>query len=230
MEVRYNKNQVLRYLGYKANNGKPPQDLMDKIEDLYQNVIRKHQLYNVHRKFELDKSDENSYYLLETNLVIKSSNVIEHLEESNCCMLIAVCFDQKLDRIIQKMEITNFHDSILLDFIASSVIEAYQDAIVEEINKEVRKKGEFLTEPFSPGYGNWGIEVQKNICDILDTKRKIGLYTNENNILLPRKAQTAIVGVANKAQKMRIRGCAYCNLVKNCLYRKRGVTCEDDYK
>lgn len=230
MKVRYNKNQVLRYLGYKNSSLKPPQELMDKIEDLYQNVIMKHQLYNVYRKFNLDKNNEASCVLSETNLVIKSSNVIKHLEESSSCFLIAVCFDQKLDRIIQKMEITNFHDSILLDFIASSVIEAYQDSIVEEISKDVIKEGLFLTEPFSPGYGDWQIDVQKNICDVLDTKRKIGLYTNENNILLPRKAQTAIIGLADKPQKMRIKGCAHCNLIKSCLYKKRGVTCADDYK
>lgn len=228
--IRYNKNQVLRYLGYNKVSGNPPDDLMDKIEELYQNVLSKHNLYNVYGKFELEKKSKDAYTIRNTNLVIKSSNVLKHLEESDSCLLIAVCFDQKLDRTIQKMEITNFYDSILLDFIASSVIEAYQDSIVEKISNEVRKDGIFLTEPFSPGYGDWGIEVQKPICDILDTKRKIGLYTNENNILLPRKAQTAIIGFANKPQKMRIRGCAYCNLVGNCLYRKRGVTCEDDYK
>lgn len=230
MNVRYNKSQVLRYLGYKNSSEKPPQDLVDKIEELYQNVIRKHQLYNVYKKFELVKNSEDGYSLDQTNLVIKSANVIKHLEESNCCMLIAVCFDQKLDRVIQKMEIANFHDSILLDFIASSVIEVYQDAIIEEIDKKVSEDGIFLTEPFSPGYGDWGIEVQKNICDILDTKRKIGLYTNENNILLPRKAQTSIVGFADKMQKMKSRGCGRCNLLESCLYKKRGVTCEDDYK
>ena len=41
----------------------------------------------------------------------------------------------------------------------------------------------------------------------------------------PEDVLTAVIGLADKPQRARIRGCAFCSLREGCAYRERGMTC-----
>ena len=58
----------------------------------------------------------------------------------------------------------------------------------------LRNKGYAPTRRFSPGCGNWPLEIQPQLGKIIKTEQ-IGLQVTENFLLFPRKSVTAIIGL-----------------------------------
>ena len=83
----------------------------------------------------------------------------------------------------------------------------------------------FLTDRFSPGYGDLPLDVQPEVCAALDASRRLGLYVTGSLLLNPMKSVTAVIGLSDRPQAARIRGCAYCRLREDCPYRKGGTCC-----
>ena len=88
-----------------------------------------------------------------------------------------------------------------------------------------RFPGMYCTDRFSPGYGDLPLSLQADFLRVLDAGRKLGITSNESFLLLPCKSVTAVVGLSDRPQGAKIRGCAYCALRENCAYRKGGKFC-----
>ena len=82
-----------------------------------------------------------------------------------------------------------------------------------------------MTTRFSPGYGDYPIELQKSFLHILDAPRKIGLTANDSFLLTPVKSVTAIIGLSENPIERKKRGCAICNMNQSCIYRRNGEHC-----
>ena len=113
--------------------------------------------------------------------------------------------------------------AVLLDGCGSAWVEAGCDAAEGEVS--ARLPGRFLTDRFSPGYGDLPLSLQPAICGALDTQRTLGLYVTDSCLLNPGKSVTAIVGVADRPQMARVRGCRYCSMNQTCQLRKGGKSC-----
>ena len=117
------------------------------------------------------------------------------------------------------------------DMARAVVLDACGSAGVESVCGEAelaigqRFPDAFLTDRFSPGYGDLPLSLQPGLCAALDTPRRLGLYVTESFLLNPAKSVTAIVGLADTPQMRRIRGCAFCSMSKTCTLRKGGKTC-----
>ena len=113
--------------------------------------------------------------------------------------------------------------AVILDATASAGVES----IMNEINEYLisNYKPMYLTDRFSPGYGDMPISVQKDFLNLLYGEKDLGVSTTSSGIMIPRKSITAIIGVSNEKQKMRINGCENCRLFLQCEFLKRGETC-----
>ena len=88
-----------------------------------------------------------------------------------------------------------------------------------------RFPGLFFTDRFSPGYGDLPLDLQPALCAALDTPRRLGLYVTPSLLLNPVKSVTAVIGLSERPQPARVRGCAYCQMREHCPYRKGGTHC-----
>ena len=113
--------------------------------------------------------------------------------------------------------------AVLLDGCGSAWVEAGCDEAEGELSE--RLPGRFLTDRFSPGYGDLPLSLQPAICGALDTQRILGLYVTDSCLLNPGKSVTAIVGVSDRPQMARVRGCRYCSMNQTCQLRKGGKSC-----
>ena len=52
-----------------------------------------------------------------------------------------------------------------------------------------------------------------------------GLAVTESLLLNPVKSVTAVIGLSDRPQMARIRGCAYCQMRERCTLRKGGKHC-----
>ena len=85
----------------------------------------------------------------------------------------------------------------------------------------------FLTDRFSPGYGDLPLSLQPEICSALDAARRLGLHVTEHFLLNPSKSVTAVIGLSDRPQMARIRGCGHCAMYETCALRKGGKRCAD---
>ncbi len=154
------------------------------------------------------------------------SDMQEILAPCREAVLLAVTLGAGMEQEILHREVTDMAEALILDACASVAAENVCDRFEESMRGELAEEGLYLTSRFSPGYGDFPIEYQRALCDVLNTARRIGLTVTEHSILVPRKSVTAVMGIADAPQELRKRGCEACNLFLDCSYRKRGIVCE----
>ena len=114
--------------------------------------------------------------------------------------------------------------AVMLDACGSAYVEAGCDEAERRLAE--MHPGLFLTDRFSPGYGDLPLELQDQILQAADAGRRLGVQATASHLLIPSKTVTAVIGIADEPQKARIRGCAYCALKGDCALRKGGKNCE----
>ena len=128
----------------------------------------------------------------------------------------------EFDLWVRREQLRDMSRAAMLDALGSAYVESACDVAEEDIR--ARCSGKYLTDRFSPGYGDLSLAVQPHLADFAGAKR-IGVTVTSSLLMTPQKSVTAVVGLADRPQMARIRGCAYCALNKTCAYRKAGTTC-----
>ena len=204
------KAEALRYLGYRGQ--KPDEaaaELIDRgYDELRANAVPK----SVHRIAEKSTVTE----------LLRGESIAKHLAGSDRVIFFAATLGAGADRLIRTAEIRDMAYALVLDALASAMTEEYCDSIEEELKAAYH--GHF-TWRFSPGYGDYPIDVQQELIRYLNAEKLIGLTVTESSILLPRKSVTAVIGISDAPQAKGVRGCTTCNLRETCQYRKDGTTC-----
>jgi 5-methyltetrahydrofolate--homocysteine methyltransferase len=160
----------------------------------------------------------------ENSPLISGSDIRAHLKDCGEAVIMCATLGREVDRIIKIAQITDMSRAVVLDAMASSAIESVCARLEKQIARE--NAGRYLTWRFSPGYGDYPIELQSLYLSLLDAPRKIGLCANQSSMLIPTKSVTAIIGLSEKPVENRRRGCATCSLAGECKFRKAGKRCE----
>ena len=116
-------------------------------------------------------------------------------------------------------------DSVILDACATAYIESVCDETEDEIRRQKKEEGLFLTTRFSPGYGDFPITLQKDIISLTGADKRIGLTVTKSNILLPRKSVTAVMGITENSLADKTGRCSCCSMANGCEFKKNGKQC-----
>lgn len=219
--LRLNQKETLSALGYKAGAvDAHTRNLLEAAAgDLEQTVTPRW----VYRKFPLQGM------LLEgTGQTLQGQDIAAHLAGCDACILLALTLGTEAEQLMRAAETNNMARAVLLDMGASVLVEQYADLAQATLQAELAAQGLFATGRFSPGYGDFPLAIQPDFLRLLDAPRAIGLTTNQNCLLLPRKSITAVMGVASHPVQGRLAGCAHCALQDKCEFRKEGKTCGTD--
>ena len=212
------RKEVLQYLNWRGSPIPPDIDcLIDKaITETIQSVhplgIRK------------TVTVADGPLLEEIGLALPGSDIAALLRDCRKAVLFAVTLGNSAERLIRSYSARDLSYSVILDSCCSAAVESVCDALEEEIRSGL-DEGLFLTDRFSPGYGDLPLSLQEPLIDALDTRRRIGLTLTDSCILFPRKSVTGIIGIADRPQTGRFRGCAFCSMFERCTYRKAGNYC-----
>ncbi len=215
-----NRKEVLRYLGYHNQN---PEEAtaqqMEEAEQLLRNVTKYEGTYQI---FQIS-SEKEGVQVENTTLLLSGNSVQTLLAESHRCVFMAVTLGHGVDQTLRQLQLTDMAKAFIFDASASNLIEECCNQLENNIKNSL--EGEFLTDRFSPGYGDLPLSVQSSFCKILQTDKKIGVNLSPTHLMSPKKSITAVLGIAKTPQPMRIKGCGFCTLRNNCQYRKGGKTC-----
>ena len=182
---------------------------MERAADQIEKSASARYIYNV---FELIREEEGPISLKGSSLRLPGKDIASLLKECSRCILLTVTIGGTVDRILRRAQISDMADAVLLDFCASSAAEDLCGRIHSDLEEEYEKKGLYLTDRFSPGYGDLPIGLQSEICRVLQTDKRLGLTVNSGNMLIPSKSITAVIGISHRPQPKK--------------FRKAGTTCE----
>lgn len=124
-----------------------------------------------------------------------------------------------LDRLIARYGQRSPAKALLLQALGAERIEGLCDVFCDRIRAEAANTGLRAAPRFSPGYGDFPLEVQRDIFRVLDCSRKIGLTLNESFLMSPSKSVTAIIGLGPCANPNHPVGCKACSKT-DCIYRR----------
>lgn len=219
--MKIDKNEVLRYLGYK--NQKISAELDQKIDFL---VADAKKTLKPKAFFEIFEPEfEDVIYLKETSLVLRGKSILNHLNGAEKVAVMAVTLGIEAERTILKYQHTDMVSTVISDAVFDAFVETVADEIQQKIEEKAKAEGLFISSRFSPGYGDLPLETQQDIISCLSLGKRIGLTVTESNILVPRKSITAIVGLFKEEQKFKKTGCETCNLKDKCKSKKEQIKC-----
>lgn len=228
-EISIEKTDVLRYLRYKGQEIESSfSEKIDLAIEQTRSIITPRAVYEIYPlKFFEDRIEVEG-----TNLVFNSKDILKLLRGCDECVLFAATIGTKIEMETRKAEYVDLVKSIIMDSAATTFVERTCDYVQEIIEKEVKENGKCITMRYSPGYGDLPLECGKEILNILQSQKKIGLTTSSSGLMIPRKSVSAIIGIYdsskdkdNKAKKGK-KSCLECPNYNNCIYRREsGGSC-----
>ena len=222
MIERLDQNEILRYLGYQdAGVTDGIQKLLDRCEKEALQVITPKFVYH---RFPISV-DEDGIHVEGTTLVLKGAVIREHLKNCQEIFLMGATAGMALDRWIRRYMISEPDVGVVMDSCGIQAVEQIADQAEKEMEDLVEAEGLHLTWRFSPGYGDLPLETQRELVDVLDLPRKIGVTLSESFLMMPSKSVTAILGIQDTKRDIRHNKCDFCNNKERCLFRKRGTRC-----
>lgn len=159
--------------------------------------------------------------------ILRGQDVRRHMEGCRQAILLAVTLGAGVDGQIRRAGVGDIAAGVASDALASALAEQMADEVEAMLRQHIAAEGGWLTGRYSPGYGDWCIDVQPLVTAALDAARQIGLYVTATNLMTPRKSVTALLGVSDHPVTGHLAGCGHCVLRARCEYRKRGKTCAD---
>lgn len=213
-----NYNEILMYLGYKGQE--MAEDVQAQIRRCISEVMKASEPKLVWRRLPLVEGRIDG-------LKLEGQDIKNMLSSCHEVVLMAATIGSKVERLLMQREVSDMADAVIMDSCASTAIENVCDNFEFDLRDELSQQGLYLTDRYSPGYGDFPLDVQPRLCEALNTQKRIGLTVSASNIMIPRKSVSALMGISHERQQLRKRGCEVCSMFLNCPYRKGGQTCND---
>lgn len=218
LTIDFDYESLWRYLGQ-------PDELTEKkavsvVERLYKVCTPK----ETHREFAVEKTSDG-ICLIGTGTILKGENIARHLENCGGCIISALTLGTGADMLVRTLSVSDMASSVICDSAASVLAEQLSAQNEEILRREYAERKLFLTESYSPGYGDFPLETNKEIDLLLMLNRRIGLAVTQDSLLLPRKSITSVIGISEKNVKGSRATCESCRLYSKCTLRKEGKHC-----
>lgn len=207
--------EAVRYLGY-GKNAVDAQTL-ELIENSFRSLQSAASKKSVYRIFDL--SQEDGEYIRFGNLEVRSNSLGKNLLGCDKIVLLGATLGIGVDQLLFRYSKMDMAKTVVLQACAAALLEEYCDECQDGIAEELKKEGRFLRPRFSPGYGDFSIECQRNVIQMLDAAKTIGLTITESLMMVPSKSVTAVIGASNLSVQCHRQGCEVCEK-KDCIYRR----------
>ena len=212
-------DEALRYLGAGAH---PPEELRQQAAAVAEELAAQVQPRCTYKLFPLEQ-EESGFRLGGTDLVLSGQTAQRMLAQCDQAVLLACTLGTKFDAMVRSAQARNMARAVILDACGSALVEKGCDKAERDI--AARFPGLYLTDRFSPGYGDLPLSLQPAICALLDTARRVGIHVTPSFLMNPSKSVTAVIGLSDRPQMACIRGCAWCVMRNTCTLRKGGKSC-----
>lgn len=213
--MQADRAETLRYLGYRGQEiDQQTQKLLDEvILEIERDSLPK----SVYQEYSCQVKGNQ---IAVGQLTITSTNLAKNLKGCESVVLLAATIGRAADFMIKKYSVVNIAKAAVTQAAGAACIESYVDEVEAVIRQEAMKRGMYLRPRFSPGYGDFPLEYQKDIFEILECSKRIGVTLTEGNLMMPSKSVTALIGLTTKEREScQMKTCMQCEK-RDCEFRK----------
>lgn len=215
MGVYISMQEVLRYLGYGRGCGDGTVvEMANQIIDELAEIAEPKSTYQI---VGIEHGEEDMLQI--GSFSVQSRNLSKNLKGCGEAVLFAATLGPKVDMQLKRYSSLSMSRAVVLQAASAAMIEQYCDNYQIELELKLNEEGKYMRPRFSPGYGDFSLEHQKDIFAALDLPRKIGLTLTDTLIMAPSKSVTAVIGVSTTEEDCILQGCEACNK-KDCEYRR----------
>lgn len=187
----FNLRETARYMGDRSNSSNVFELISDCINEC-KNVFTPKLCYAC---FDVSTKSETVEFPFKN---VRSKSLADVLCSCDSAVIFAATVGMEADRLIAKYSRISPSKALCFQAIGAERIEALCDEFNNEISALSQKDGYKTTARFSPGYGDLDLSFQKDIFNVLDCRRKIGLTLNDSMLMSPSKSVSAIIGIMRK--------------------------------
>lgn len=165
---------------------------------------------------------------IENAYVWESQDLYKWMKGSRYFILFAATIGIELDRAMLKYSYTSPARAAVMQAVSAAAIEAVCDKLCDQLSDDMAKLDMKLTDRYSAGYGDFGIDRQQDMFSLLNCSKTIGISLAKSMQMTPSKSVTAIIGISDidknaptQDKKMcgKKGGCKMCGKT-DCLYRR----------
>lgn len=191
-EIEIDPHEVLRYLGYKKEL--ITEKDIAQVESFLPEAMACLKPATCWSRFEVEMLEEDKISFPYGQIVSKdlSKNLTAACRE---ILLFAASIGLDYDRLVQRSRISSMAKASFLNAIGAAAVENVCDLLNEELRQLITAEGKSLRPRYSPGYGDYSLENQRGIFDLLTPSKHIGLTLKDNLIMVPEKSVTAVIGI-----------------------------------
>ena len=147
----------------------------------------------------------------------QSRDLDHHLRHCREGILYAVTLGPEADRLLRRWSAQSMAKAAVGQAVCAAWLDALCAAYCESLQQGLAP-GEYLTPPFSPGYGDWDLAAQQTVLDRLQAPKRLGLSLTGGGMLVPEKSVTALVGISDRPEEACGQKCMRCRKT-DCPFR-----------
>lgn len=173
---------------------------------------------NIERPFSDEKP--GTELLSIAGMKIQSRSLCRNLRDCKSAYLMAATLGIGPDRLIARASVAKMSRAVILQAAAAAMIEAWCDEVNQKIIKEAEDQGLYCRPRFSPGYGDFSLEYQKDFAQILRIQKEIGVSLTQSLLMMPSKSVTAVIGLSPVKKECALHGCEVCLKAEECSFSR----------
>lgn len=201
--VDYSK--AYKYMGVS----KAKQNLDDLLRETEKEVIALSSPKMIAETFDVEVVD-GYYHLKNTDIILKSEAINDLFYKVDKIAVLMVTLGMDIDRRVEYYAKTNPLKMMAFDALSS----VYIEEIADEFSANLRGEYDgYQTVRFSCGYGDLPLDLQPEICTLLDSQKTVGVTVTSSNMMRPMKTISAFQGFSKYPQKEFFE-CAKCKAEK----------------
>ena len=191
-QIKIEKKEVYRYLGYvRVEPEQSVKELVTACIEEMAHVAAPKSQYQI-----LDIKVPQKGETMQLGFAeVHSSSLAKNLAGCEKMLLVGATIGPRPDLLIQKYSRTDPLKGVIMQAVGAMLIESYLDERNETLRQRMWKEGYRLHPRFSPGYGDFALEYQRDIFRVLDCGSALGLTLMDSLIMAPSKSVTAVIGM-----------------------------------
>lgn len=217
MRKEHLKREMYRYLGYRGQT--PAAEVEREAVQCLEALLAETEPKTVWRRYPLEFPGPG--FIRIEGMEIRSEALCRNLQGCREVFLMAATLGMAPDRMTARAQAAGkMSRAVMLQAAAAALIEEVCDDLNRELAVLAEQEGKSLRPRFSPGYGDFRLEHQRELFRILEVQKRIGVTLTEHLLMMPSKSVTAVIGIAEDGTgtETEYKNCGTCGM-KDCAFR-----------
>lgn len=212
--MEWNEREILRYLGHRG------QEIPENVEELIKECERELEQMASPRAMWKEYPLSIHDHLLDMGfLQTKSKSLERNLRDCERVILFAATLGSRVDVLLHRYNMIQMSKAVVMQAASVAMLETFCDEKNQELKSSYEAKGWYLRPRFSPGYGDFPLECQREIAPALEMGKRIGVNLTDTLLMMPSKSVTAVIGASRLPRNCTVQGCEVC-AKRDCAYRR----------